>query len=180
MTHLVTLQHTLITLLQRSTSTTTAVILPDLATLLDISNGTRTNAVVILKEQYQRMCQKAPVQTSLLQRDLTRCDGEIKKSYRYNFKIAYKCSECRASWLVDRPKRSMGFSDGTVYKVGDFSLKLEVLVKEHAEDAGEIYCRTCKKWIGTVPDDWALHFDSHSSSEIRRAWDRETVQCASM
>lgn len=164
MTHLVTLQQTLITLLQQSTGTTAAVILPDLATLLRISNKTRTNAVAVLKQQYQRMCQKVLVQASLSPAHRKRCYGRLEFSYSWcDACYLYNCSKCRARWHV--PGQMLSNNN-----FGDFRLQLRDLLLGHGEDLGSVYCHVCKEWIGETPNDWTSHLYTHSSSMIRAAW----------
>lgn len=162
--HLITLQQTLITLLQRSTNATD-IVLPDHATLTKTSNATCARVIETLVRQYQRMSSAASV-PKLLSSD-GQCTGKISRVPG----SGARCDRCRAKWHVV-PKHS-------VLEIGSPKPRLEALAKWHAEDTGKLTCRVCHEYVepyngaispGTFPGPWKEHLNSHSSTELRRAW----------
>ena len=170
MTHFVTIQQTLITLLQRSTEVRDNEILPNHLAILSTSNTTRASVIQAMASQFQRLSQAAPLLKALSSSGPV-CRGKLGKHWWTATgvrQIEYPCRLCRASWIplehYHKHRR--------LYSIGNLHISLFMLVKEHLEDAGDINCRVCSIVSGNRTFEYEIngitkHLDIHTSSEIR-------------
>lgn len=173
MAQLVTLQQTLITLLQRSTEAKRYDVLPNHIFLLSTSDTVRASVIQSLAAQFQRLSQAATIVKAPKLNESV-CRGKLGK-HRWSTtrpqRIEYPCRLCRTTFT---PLDSY-HSHKRLYIVGALHISVSALAQEHLEDEGGIECLVCSNVSGIRTFDHEImsivqHLDIHEASYTHAAY----------
>ena len=168
MTHLITLQQTVITLLQQSIGQT-EVIFPNYSALISSSDSARTGAVSTLAQQFQRMAQAAPIPKNFPTPQT--CRGKVEHKFSKEW-FVWACDTCPAAWKTYWIRFvSIDCHLGDRARVIDY----ESLLSNHVSGQKSLECRICQMSIGDNQLAWRQHFWKHTFKDLEAGYNGRSL-----